>query len=53
VERELRVVRAAYAHAGAAARFSTTRWEAFQGPDEVLGEWLRNDQKPLRSKETP
>ena len=53
VERELRVVRAAYAHSGAAARFSTTLWEAFQGPDEVLGEWLRSDQKPLRPKETP
>ena len=53
VERELRVVRAAYAHSGAAARFSTTSWEAFQGPDEVLSEWLRSDQKPLRPKETP
>jgi hypothetical protein len=52
VERELRVVRAAYVHSGAAARFSTTRWEAFQGPDEVLGEWLRSDQEPLRPKET-
>jgi cephalosporin-C deacetylase-like acetyl esterase len=52
VEREFRVVRAAYAHSGAAASFSTIRWEAFQGPDEVLGEWLRSDPKPLRPKET-